>query len=411
MRLAAASHPAGSTTAPLTPPPLPPFHPAAAPITKKSKHASIPADLQAQWAKDRTKKADRKRERAEARLAALLDPYSSNSNKSRNKAKKSKQPHATAWTSVEGELDFDSDDDDDDGPLPIGTITKGGKNDRSGITNMVALDEEIQRFLRDHGKTTMSLPPMEKESRKRVHELADCYSLKSASKGAGRKRFTTLIKTSRSGLHPNRKKVGRILRLESSSYFAQASWSAKSGSGNHTMPGSRGGAGAGRDLAKRREGEVVGEGAKQLDQDNLGHKLLSKMGWSEGMRIGHGEGGLAAPCVSPCLCPPARCGQTADLVHSLSFSSQSHGRRQEQQVRSRRRLERPCARGVLAFLLADRCTLSRNDPQDENGAHERGRCTRRGRAGGAKSREAEPGREGEGYVQGVGRPVGRRREV
>jgi predicted RNA-binding protein Jag len=44
-------------------------------------------------------------------------------------------------------------------------------------------------FLTDHGKTTMTLPPMEKFSRKRVHELASCYQLKSQSKGKGRGRF------------------------------------------------------------------------------------------------------------------------------------------------------------------------------------------------------------------------------
>jgi hypothetical protein len=216
--------------------------------------------------------------------------------------------------------------------VPIG----GGERDRSGITNMVLLDDEIQFFLRDLGKTTMSLPPMEKESRKRVHELADCYSLKSASKGAGRKRFTTLIKTSRSGLNPNRAKIGRILRLESSSYFAQASWSAKSGSGNHTMPGTRGG-GAGKDLAKRREGEVVGEGAKMLGQDNLGHKLLSKMGWTEGTRIGKSEDGLAVPWVTLHIrrlarSLPAPIALELPLTSSAPLLRQCHGHRQELQI-------------------------------------------------------------------------------
>lgn len=40
---------------------------------------------------------------------------------------------------------------------------------------MVALDREIQNFLRDHGKTTMSLPPMEKESRKKVHLVSRLF--------------------------------------------------------------------------------------------------------------------------------------------------------------------------------------------------------------------------------------------
>lgn len=60
------------------------------------------------------------------------------------------------------------------------------------------------------------------------------------------------------------------------------------------MP-SKSGFGLGNDAAKRKEGEVVGEGAKMLGEDNLGHRLLSKMGWAEGGKIGKGDGGLNQP--------------------------------------------------------------------------------------------------------------------
>lgn len=71
------------------------------------------------------------------------------------------------------------------------------------------------------------------------------------------------------------------------------------------MPGRSGGgggyggaSGGGKDATKRKEGEVVGEGAQMLGADNLGHKLLSKMGWSVGDRIGKGDGGLNAPIMA-----------------------------------------------------------------------------------------------------------------
>ena len=54
--------------------------------------------------------------------------------------------------------------DDPDSDQEFETRQKKG-----GVTDMAALDREIQSFLKDYGKTTMSLPPMEKESRKRVH--------------------------------------------------------------------------------------------------------------------------------------------------------------------------------------------------------------------------------------------------
>lgn len=48
--------------------------------------------------------------------------------------------------------------------------------------------------------------------------------------------------------------------------------------------------------AKPREGELVGYGADKIGIDNVGHKLLSKMGWAEGNKIGRGSGsGIDAP--------------------------------------------------------------------------------------------------------------------
>jgi hypothetical protein len=132
------------------------------------------------------------------------------------------------------------------------------------------------------------------------------YSIKSQSKGAGRQRFTVLIKTSRSSLtHANPGKIAYILKSKQSEFYG-ASWAKGSGSGNYTMPGTRpkgsgggdGGFGGGKDATKRREGEAVGEGAAHLGEENLGHKLLSKMGWSQGDRIGKGDGGLNQPIMA-----------------------------------------------------------------------------------------------------------------
>lgn len=47
--------------------------------------------------------------------------------------------------------------------------------------------------------------------------------------------------------------------------------------------------------AKAREGETVGFGAERIGMENIGHKLLSRMGWIEGGRIGRSEGGLEQP--------------------------------------------------------------------------------------------------------------------
>lgn len=57
----------------------------------------------------------------------------------------------------------------------------------------------------------------------------------------------------------------------------------KPGPARQTMPSLR-----------AKDGDQVGGGAERLGMDNIGHQLLSKMGWAEGDRIGRG-GGLEAP--------------------------------------------------------------------------------------------------------------------
>lgn len=60
----------------------------------------------------------------------------------------------------------------------------------------------------------MALPPLAKSDRKVVHELANAFNLKSQSKGKGNDRYTTLIRTTRTGMQINKKKVRRVLRQE-----------------------------------------------------------------------------------------------------------------------------------------------------------------------------------------------------
>jgi predicted RNA-binding protein Jag len=51
----------------------------------------------------------------------------------------------------------------------------------------VALD--LRQFVADEERTTYSLPPMDKETRKKVHMLAEAFGLVSKSRGSGHQRF------------------------------------------------------------------------------------------------------------------------------------------------------------------------------------------------------------------------------
>lgn len=129
----------------------------------------LPAELQEMWKKDRAKKAEYKRAREEARLIDAVDPISPK--KGGKKGRKAMRAAAR--------LD----------PIELAEI-------QNAIVDMVSLEKQIRRFISDtSGKNNMVLPPMNKASRKKVHELASSFNLKSQSKGKGAGRYTTLIKS------------------------------------------------------------------------------------------------------------------------------------------------------------------------------------------------------------------------
>ena len=110
------------------------------------------------------------------------------------------------------------------------------------VVDMPSLIERIRTFVFDiGGRPTMALPPMDKASRARVHEVAEAFGLKSQSKGKGDNRYTTLIRTSRTGIKIKEKKISRIA----------------GGNYGFTRPETRGKKGV--PLPKHKEGDEVGK--------------------------------------------------------------------------------------------------------------------------------------------------------
>ena len=100
------------------------------------------------------------------------------------------------------------------------------------------------------------------------------------------------MKTAQSGHNIDEVKIARIVAAASQpgGKFFKAIYSKyKSGGPKKRGPGDRG------TSARMRDGETVGEGADKIGMENIGHQLLSRMGWAEGGKIGRTEGGLDAP--------------------------------------------------------------------------------------------------------------------
>ncbi|KAL0957062.1 hypothetical protein HGRIS_003160 [Hohenbuehelia grisea] len=220
----------------------------------KDKGRYIPPHLLDQWEKDRAKKAENKAKRALARLELAADPLSTK--KGGKKGRKAMLAAAKLDPSIVS--------------LP------------NRVVDMLDIEKQIRRFLSAlGGPGSMSLPPMDKSARKSVHEIALAFNLKSVSKGKGNGRYTTLQKTTRSGVGINEAKIAKIIRR----------W------GGQPMGrpfDGQGGQGGGSRMPKHREGDEVGKAAPKIGQSNVGFKMLAAMGWADGDRIGI-SGGLDAP--------------------------------------------------------------------------------------------------------------------
>ncbi|KAI6037560.1 hypothetical protein EDC04DRAFT_2121208 [Pisolithus marmoratus] len=128
----------------------------------------------------------------------------------------------------------------------------------------------MRRFVENiDGRRSMPLLPMDKSTRKIVHDLATAFNLKSHSKGKGPGRYITLVKTTRTGII-NEGKVKAIVKRAT-----RGSGHAEEGSQKKGRP----------HVPSHREGDEVGK-HHAIGEGNVGFKMLSSMGWSEGARIG-----------------------------------------------------------------------------------------------------------------------------
>ncbi|KAG9004468.1 hypothetical protein FRB94_002339 [Tulasnella sp. JGI-2019a] len=233
---------------------------------KKGKRPDwLPSELEDQWDRDRAKKAENKRKRAEALREALIAGNTAQYPGLKMKKNKKK--------------------------LDINFNNRNHQGDPGG-PSLAQVERQIRAFVDDDEKRTLSLPPMEKGMRAAVHNLAECFRLKSKSTGKEGARATMLSKTGDTvigsrGYGVNEKKIERIINKGAGA----AGW----GQGKRKGKGAGGGAGAGAGVKKQRDGDVVGAHAKRIDGSNVGFKLLQSMGWSEGARIGASASGIAVP--------------------------------------------------------------------------------------------------------------------
>ncbi|RAL08436.1 putative R3H and G-patch domain protein [Aspergillus homomorphus CBS 101889] len=147
--------------------------------------------------------------------------------------------------------------------------------------NIDELKTEVRLFLLST-KESLVLPPMGKQQRKLVHELANTLSLNSQSRGKGSNRFPVMHKTSRTPGF-NQRTLPQLERMLSKGKFSQRGGKHRDHKAVRPVKSQRGRPDA---SASYMDGEVVGASAPEIGAGNKGRAMLEKMGWSIGTPLG-----------------------------------------------------------------------------------------------------------------------------
>ncbi|KAM7183414.1 hypothetical protein V8F20_012629 [Naviculisporaceae sp. PSN 640] len=155
-------------------------------------------------------------------------------------------------------------------------------------THMAVEDMKVEfvSFLLSSAET-IQFPPMDHDARRIVHELARKFNIKTKSTGNGDQRRPVLYRTKRTVRYTessarearNHVEMAAVTIRRKVFYRPDKKEAGISRPSNARISG-------GHKAVTYREGEVVGASAPQLGQDNKGHAMLEKMGWSKGMALG-----------------------------------------------------------------------------------------------------------------------------
>ncbi|KAK5135027.1 hypothetical protein LTR08_005687 [Meristemomyces frigidus] len=182
----------------------------------------------------------------------------------------------------------------------LGAAGRKGKADLSqkyleGMT-MTQVHDELRIFLQNAGQASRPFPPMSKTDRAALHLVAGALNLRTKSIGTGNSRYPVVFKTPYTPEY-NEVQVNKAISRSARGFLSNSSSKGKKLPRKEGWAKTKGGKGGGFDKSATgiRHGEVVGAGAKEIDQDSFGHKLLEKMGWTKGTALGRDRDGMLLP--------------------------------------------------------------------------------------------------------------------
>ncbi|KAI0464266.1 hypothetical protein LJB42_001872 [Komagataella kurtzmanii] len=151
------------------------------------------------------------------------------------------------------------------------------------------IKEEFEHFYHDSSMTTLRFPPLDPHGIRTLLKLADHYQMKGRKFLKGKRQHVTVIKTKRTNyLSPEYDMIGRLLRQRR--VFNRIDVSKKDFSEDKLIKGGS--------KSHVKEGEIVGSRAPEIGQDNIGRRMLEKLGWSKGEGLGLDSRGVTEPILA-----------------------------------------------------------------------------------------------------------------
>lgn len=166
--------------------------------------------------------------------------------------------------------------------------TSDRRSARETELNFKQLNRDIKEFVRneDMGET-LELDAYNPMIRKLVHELAHFYGLDTRSEGSGAERRNVLTKGQNTRLPRDLKKLDRFIDSAQKAVKYSAKPFTKK---TPVKPGL-----VQSSTLKIHSGSVVGGEASPITDDNVGNKLLRKLGWQPGQGLGSQKVGIKEP--------------------------------------------------------------------------------------------------------------------
>lgn len=158
------------------------------------------------------------------------------------------------------------------------------------VDNFSQFNRDIKLFLKDSEEYTFETAPAPPEIRRFIHLLGNLYRIKTYSVGKGLDKRTVLQKTDQSGLAFNTRQMDKVIEQGNKCL----KWISGESKPKKDDSGRKRNAFSDSKSSKPVDGSVVGGNASPIAEENIGNKMLQKMGWSPGTGLGRESSGITS---------------------------------------------------------------------------------------------------------------------